>query len=178
MRDDANEMRATMHEEAERMTTDAERPTVAVAITVEMQGIDEEGARQSAIRMGDALLAAYPMVVSVSSKPVPALAQREDAPDAASGSIQSHHEHMQECSVCTWWYCDHYACDCDTPTPKRPDDDEAEHRIGMLRDDADTLDRIAKRYQDEPGLTPPWSSVRATALQLDEQADRLERDSA
>jgi hypothetical protein len=28
----------------------------------------------------------------------------------------NHVQHMQECAVCTWHYCDHYACDCDQPT--------------------------------------------------------------
>ena len=26
---------------------------------------------------------------------------------------RNHVQHMSICPVCTWWYCEHYECDCD-----------------------------------------------------------------
>lgn len=26
---------------------------------------------------------------------------------------ENHVSHQRECPDCTWWYCEHYECDCD-----------------------------------------------------------------
>ena len=67
------------------ITTETERPTVAVAITVEVTPSDEDRARRLAAHMGDVLRARFPAVVSVTTKPVRVtLTPREDAADVAS----------------------------------------------------------------------------------------------
>ena len=53
------------------------------------------------------------------------------------------------------------------------DDDETAHRIAVLRDDADMLDRIKKRH--ELGFS---HGVGRVATHLRDEADRLEGDSA